>query len=157
MFFASSELQADREIVLAAVKQNGDALKHAAPDLQADVLFRFASAPSIRQLKKCMTEIRKRAETDNDGTFVEEAINILTTRSDLDAKPTILKEVETFVKKASHPTKGVLGKRQRDEWGQMMDNAPELVVVEAFGELGVLSKTKGKRKCKRGARQQMCA
>ena len=34
--YASKELSADREVVLAAVKQDGDALFHAAPELRAD-------------------------------------------------------------------------------------------------------------------------
>ena len=43
LYYASTELQADREIVLAAVQQYGDALKHASAELRADRNFVLAA------------------------------------------------------------------------------------------------------------------
>ena len=41
--YASEELQADREVVLAAVQQNGDALTYASQELQAKLLLKSAA------------------------------------------------------------------------------------------------------------------
>ena len=38
--YASEELQADREVVLAAVQQNGEALTYASRELQAKLLLK---------------------------------------------------------------------------------------------------------------------
>ena len=42
--YASAELKGDREIVMEAVKQNGDALRYASPKLQGDEELQDISA-----------------------------------------------------------------------------------------------------------------
>ena len=56
--FAASALQADKEVVLAAVAQNGDALQHAAPALRADPAFQSLAAAktTIAELRAAMQQ-----------------------------------------------------------------------------------------------------
>ena len=59
LYYASTELQADREIVLAAVQQYGDALKHASAELRADRNFVLAAVQQYgRALSWASAELR---------------------------------------------------------------------------------------------------
>ena len=119
---AASGLMADREIVLAAVMQDGSALGYASAELtaelKADVLVQFATAQSVREFDRCMKIMRKKYRDDIDGKWTETAIDVMGRCANINDKPTVLKQVETFVKRASHPTNGLLGKRGRKDYAK---------------------------------------
>jgi hypothetical protein len=116
--YASKELKADREVVLAAAMQSPHAALYASrcasPELKAaDVLVQFATAQSVCDFDSCMKIMRKKYIYDIDGKWTETAIDVMGRCANINDKPTVLKQVEAFVKRASHPTKGLLGKLDR--------------------------------------------
>ena len=80
-------------------------------------LSQVASGRKVTKLNACMKVIRERARADNEeGDFIETALDVLGRSKHIEQFPSILKQVETFAKKASHPTKGLLGKRGLREY-----------------------------------------
>ena len=104
--------------MLAAVKASDCAIHWASPELKADVLVQFATAQSVREFDRCMKIMRKKYRDDIDGKWTETAIDVMGRCANINDKPTVLKQVETFVKRASHPTNGLLGKRGRKDYAK---------------------------------------
>ena len=60
-FFASKDLQADKAVVLEAVKKYGTALSHASASLRADKAVALEALKQLKNQKDCKTDPSSRS------------------------------------------------------------------------------------------------